>query len=132
MAKITFTQDAIEDLEQLDSSGRRLVLGKLRMLDTNAEAGQPLGSRKLVNLTGLRKLVAGNRTYRIIYRVEKDGSVVVIWVIADRVDDECYELAIKRLEELGNHPVAKDVATAVQQMRPGTAKDVTRIRPGWK
>jgi mRNA interferase RelE/StbE len=41
--------------------------------------------------------VVGDRDYRIVYRVEPDGSVVVVCVIARRGDDEVYQLAVSRL-----------------------------------
>jgi mRNA-degrading endonuclease RelE of RelBE toxin-antitoxin system len=82
--EISFIDAAIEDLESLDGSALRLVLGKLRILETNAEAGQPLGRRRTGDLTNYRKLVVGDRDYRIVYRVDTDGGVCVIWVIAAR------------------------------------------------
>ncbi|MGH3684006.1 MAG: type II toxin-antitoxin system RelE family toxin [Pseudonocardiaceae bacterium] len=47
-----------------------------------------MGSKLSGNLTTFRKLVVGDRGYRIVYRVDPDGSVVVVWVIGRRSDDE--------------------------------------------
>ena len=33
-----------------------------------------------------------------MYRIESDGTVVVVWVIALRSDSEAYELAVSRLQ----------------------------------
>lgn len=128
MADIYFLDEAIEDLHGLDAGAQRLVLGKLRKLFDNPEAGQPLGRRSGGNLTGFRKLVVGNREFRVIYRTEATGDICVIWVIANRADDACYELAIARLELLGNAPQAKQLADALQQLRP-SVQQVIRIRP---
>ncbi|MGH3438402.1 MAG: type II toxin-antitoxin system RelE family toxin [Sciscionella sp.] len=98
MAEVLLTDDAREDLHSLDGSERRLVLKALAKLRIDpAKRGAPLGRRSSGNLTSFRKLVVGDRAYRVIYRVERDGTVVVVWVIAQRADDECYELAIARL-----------------------------------
>lgn len=107
MAKVELTSDAREDLRDLDGSTRVIVLKALRKLETKPEKrGEPLGGSKLGNLTTFRKLVVGDRDLRIVFRVEPDGTVVVVWVIARRVDDECYELALSRLH------LAKDRTSA--------------------
>lgn len=129
MADITFLDQAIEDLEDLDGSAQRLVLGKMRVLIANPEAGQPLGRTTTGNLTGFRKLVVGNRDYRIVYRIEDDGTVCVVWVIGPRSDDRCYETALERLRELGDRPQAKRLADALEGLRPRTRKQVVKIRP---
>lgn len=99
MARVELTEDAREDLRDLDGSARVLVLKALRKLETEPEQrGAPLGSRATSNLTTFRKLVVGDRDYRIVYRVEADGTVVVVWVIARRADDEVYQLAMSRLQ----------------------------------
>lgn len=98
MAKVVLTNEAKEDIRDLDRSAQTRVLRKLKELETDPEKrGQPLGSKAGGNLTGLRKLVVGDRQYRIVYRVEQDGSVVVVWVIGERADDRCYELASARV-----------------------------------
>jgi len=102
MAEVQITADALEDLRDLDGSARKQVLKALKKLEDEPEKrGQPLGSRNDgQNLTGLRKLVVGDRDYRIVYRIEPSGDVAVIWVIAKRDDDEVYELAMARLRTL--------------------------------
>src|SRR5450830_1591457 len=87
MAKVLLTDDALEDLRGLDGSARALVikaLGKLR--DSPELRVAPLGIRRTGNLAGFRKVVVGDRQYRIVYRVEVDGTICVVWVIGSRVD----------------------------------------------
>jgi mRNA interferase RelE/StbE len=99
MARVFLTEDAKEDLRNLDGAARVLVAKALVKLEDEPEKrGAPLGAKATGDLTGLRKLVVGNRTYRIVYRVEPDGSVCVIWVIAKRADSEVYALAVSRLK----------------------------------
>ena len=57
-----------------------------------------MGSNLGGNLTGFRRAVVGNRTYRIVFRVESDNTVCVVTVIAKRADDEVYRLALARLQ----------------------------------
>ncbi|MEU8631618.1 type II toxin-antitoxin system mRNA interferase toxin, RelE/StbE family [Amycolatopsis sp. NPDC048633] len=108
MARVYLTDDAKEDLRDLDGSARKIVLKALVKLEEEPEQrGQPLGSRADGNLTTFRKLVIGDRDYRAVYRVEEDGTVVVVWVIKERADGECYELAVNRLRLHGDRQMAE-------------------------
>lgn len=112
-ARILLLPEAVEDLEDLDGSSRKLVFKALRKLETDPmERGAPLGS----TLTTFRKLVVGNRQFRIVYRVEADGTVVVVWVIASRVDSECYELAMARLETYRDRAVSEELRLLLQNV----------------
>lgn len=107
MAKVQLTSDAREDLRDLDGSARQVVLKAIKKLEKEPEKrGLPLGSRQASNLTTFRKLVVGDREYRVVYRVEQDGTVVVVWVIGRRADNECYELALSRLRLHGDQELA--------------------------
>ncbi|GGS12881.1 type II toxin-antitoxin system RelE family toxin [Actinokineospora fastidiosa] len=107
MARVELTADAREDLRDLDGSTRKIVIKALKKLETEPDKrGEPLGGRRLGNLTTFRKLVVGDRDIRIVYRVEPDGTVVVVWVIGRRVDDECYELAVSRLRMAADRSLA--------------------------
>lgn len=112
MARVVLTGDAREDLRDLDGSARKIVIKALEKLGENPEQrGQPLGNQSGGgNLVTFRKLVVGDRDYRIIYRVEPDGSVCVVWVIGKRVDRACYELAVARLQVSGDQKFADEFA----------------------
>lgn len=98
MARVVLTPAAKEDVRGLDGSARMLVLKAMKKLEDHPESrGAPLGSRSDSNLTGFRKLVVGDRQYRIVYRVEADGSICVVWVVGTRVDAECYDAAKARV-----------------------------------
>lgn len=98
-ARILLLDEAKEDLRDLDGAARRIVAKGIEKLRTEpAQRGAPLGSRSPGNLTGLHKLVVGNREFRIVYDVRDDGTIVVVWVIGRRADDEVYRLAVSRLE----------------------------------
>lgn len=108
MATVVLTDDAKEDLRDLDGSARKAVAKALKKLETSPEQrGEPLGNTAGGNLATFRKLVVSDRDYRVVYRIELDGTVVVVWVIAKRADSEAYELAVQRLRL---HPDAEMVA----------------------
>ena len=91
-------------------------LGKLR---TEPEKrGQPLGSNLGGNLTGLRKLVVGDREYRIVYHVDSAGDVCVVWVVAKRTDNEVYELAKARISLCADGKVKATLSNLVEALWP--------------
>ena len=99
MARVELTDDAIEDIRDLDGSARKIVLKALKKLEQEPDQrGLPLGNNPRGNLTGLRKLVIGDRDYRAVYRVDDNGEVVIVIVVARRADQEVYDLAIARLQ----------------------------------
>ena len=105
MARVVLTDEAREDIRDLDRSSQKKVLKKLKELEVEpGKRGQPLGSRAGGNLTGLRKLIVGDRQFRIVYRVDSDGTVCVVWVIAERADDRCYDLAMQRIQMYSGDP----------------------------
>lgn len=115
-ARVLLTEEAREDLHDLDGAARRIVAEGLMKLRTDPQLrGQPLGSRASGDLTTFRKLVVGNRTYRIVYRVESSDTVVVVWVIGKRADQEAYELAMTRLRMHGNATV-RGLAASLQDL----------------
>lgn len=119
MPEVQLTSDALEDLKDLDGAARQLVLKALRKLESDPELrGAPLGaSTSTGDLTTFRKLVVGNRDYRIIYRVQSDGTIVVVWVIAKRADAEVYELAAARLRTHGDRAIADELLTMLDSVK---------------
>ena len=99
MADVLLTDDAKEDLSDLDGSVRNIVLkaiGGLRYEPENR--GLPLGSRAIEHRTGLRQLVVGDRKYRVVYNVDSAGNVRIIWVIGSRTDQQFYDMAKARIQ----------------------------------
>ncbi|MDI2027476.1 type II toxin-antitoxin system RelE/ParE family toxin [Saccharopolyspora sp. TS4A08] len=130
MAKVELTDEAREDLKELDGSARKQAAKALKKLECEFELrGQPLGSRGSGNLTTFRKLVVGNRDYRIIFRVEPDGTIVVVWVIASRTDDECYELALSRLQLHSDRARAEAAADLVARVWNRAPQDRSQTNP---
>jgi mRNA interferase RelE/StbE len=116
MARVTLSEEAREDFFDLDGSARRLVAKALKKLETDPDQrGQPLGNRTGRDLTTFRKLVVGDRDYRIIYRVETDNTVVVVWVIGKRADAEAYELAMSRIR-LHDRAAVRQLAASLEEI----------------
>ena len=117
MARVVLTDDAKEDLRNLDGAARKLVAKKLKQLEDEPEKrGAPLGSRSSSNLTTFRKLVVGDRDYRIVYRVEPDGTVCVVWVIGRRSDNEVYQMALVRLKMLARDDLTADLTGLLKRV----------------
>lgn len=113
MARVQLTAEAREDVRDLDGSAKKLVLKALKKLEENpGQRGAPLGG----GLATFRKLVVGDREYRIIYRVEQDDTVVVVWVIAKRADAECYQLAMSRLATMRDRHIAGDFTLLMREV----------------
>lgn len=113
--RVELLPEAADDLRDLDRSEQILVVKGLRKLETEPEQrGAPLGSKSRTgDLTTFRKLIVGNRQYRIVYRVETD-KIVVVWVIAARSDDRCYELAVARLRMHPNQALAAELSNMLR------------------
>ena len=116
MAEVFLTEDAKEDLRDLDKSAQTQILkGLVKLREEPEKRGLPLGNKAATDLTGLRKLTVGNRAYRIVYRVEDDGSVCVVWVIGRRADNEVYEMAMARLRTHSDSKMAQQLKPLVEQ-----------------
>lgn len=119
MAKVQLTEEAREDFRDLDGAAKRIVAKGLKKLETDPHLrGAPLGSRAGGDLTTFRKLVVGDRDHRIVYRIEADGTVVVVWVIGKRADGEAYELAMSGLRLHGD-PTVRALSTSLEELWKG-------------
>lgn len=120
MAVVELTSEAKEDLRDLDGSAQKIVAKGLKKLEDEPEKrGAPLGASTKGDLSTFRKLVVGKQQYRIVYRVEPDGSVCVVWVIAERVDQVVYDLAVSRLTLYSERT---DLADQLEQIIEGARK----------
>lgn len=125
--RVELTLDAVNDLEACLKTGSisKFLAKLVRLEDVGKDAGQPLG----IDLTGLRKIVVGDRTWRIVFRTDPADSVATVLAIAKRDDAEVYELATRRLQTLGNNPEVVTLAAAlVQLLRPPRGQTKKRSR----
>jgi mRNA interferase RelE/StbE len=123
VARVELTDDAKDDIRGLDGSVRTRVLKDLKKLETSpSDRGQPLGSRDIGNLTGLRKLYVGPRKgYRAVFATKGD-AIALVMVVAARSESECYELAVTRIRLLADAGQRSEVAALLTEMIRGAAK----------
>ena|SRR5438067_7117526 len=110
--RVELVADAISDLEGLVASGNvaRFLAKLVRLEEIGKDAGQPLGHQ----LVGLRKIVVGDRNWRIVFKMNANDTVATVWVIGDRNDSACYEDAVRRLKALGDsNPEVSGLATVI-------------------
>lgn len=114
-------EPAFEDLQRIlkrDPQVVRAALKKMMLLEQEPEAGQPPHG----GLAGWRKLVVGNRRWRVIWRVshEECGRVVVdvaeVWAVGARKDAEVYREMAERVASLPTSPSTMALADVVERL----------------
>ncbi|GAB3080223.1 type II toxin-antitoxin system RelE family toxin [Corynebacterium aquatimens] len=104
-ARIRLLSEAVADVERLvrkDPSVGRAILLKMLLLERAPHAGEPL----LGDLIGFRKLVVGNRNYRIVWREETDSrfqpvlTVAEVWAVGERENEHVYKVLRDRTDEI--------------------------------
>ncbi len=96
-----YIPEAQQDFDRLDGSQKKIVrkaIEKVRQnpLPVEGDYGKPLGNKDGHNLTGLLKIKILAAGIRIVYKLERQGEIMVLVVIGMRGDDEVYEIAEKR------------------------------------
>lgn len=117
-AEVWLTDPAVEDLQRLDGTALVWALKKMLLLERNPQAGEPL----LGELIGYRKLVVGNRDWRLIWRTTRDvrGALVVeiaeVWAVGARSDAAVYNEMAQRVATLQDTAVRRSLAEVVGQL----------------
>ncbi len=116
------TDAAIADLDLLARSGNpqvvRWALKKCLMLERDPEAGDVLRGA----LIGFRKLVVGDRDWRVVWRVTHDASgativdVAQVWAVGARSDSEVYVEMRQRVAMLGRDPRTVPLSEAIESL----------------
>jgi mRNA interferase RelE/StbE len=107
-------------------------------LARNPYAGVPLGDQ----LVGFRKIVVGNRDWRIVWRVEvlDNGDTLIdiaeVWAVGARSDDEVYDEMVRRVKSLDMaQPESASLAEVVKALVGARqAPDITKRAepvPAW-
>lgn len=110
------------DLETMQRKGDpqvvRWALKKCLLLERDPEAGDELRG----GLIGFRKLVVGDRDWRVVWRVTSDevGRTVVdvaeVWAVGARSDAEIYTEMQQRVATLKGEPKTIALADALQAL----------------
>ncbi len=113
--RVELTDDAQADLVGCAASGNlaRFLKKLIRLEEVGKDAGLPLAR----GLTGWRKIVVGDRNWRIIFTMDAEETTATIWVIGDRDDAECYEEAQRRLTMTGeSQPIVASLASVLVEL----------------
>ncbi len=112
--RVRFLPGAIDDLralERRDPQIVRLVFAKILLINENPYAGEPL----LGGLVGFRKLVIGDRHWRIVWRIADDGGIEIaeVWGVGARQRAAIYA---EIEERLANHPAESPLARGLADL----------------
>lgn len=99
--RIELIPAAQEDYRKLDGRIRKDVNKKIDKLKKNPFAGDELGNKNNINLTGFYKLYACNKSIRIVYRLitPEKIEIVEIWGIGKREKSEIYKIVADRVKK---------------------------------
>lgn len=106
-ARVRLTKEAVEDLRRLEKKDPQIVRSifrKMLLLEQSPYAGEPL----LGSLVTFRKLIIGDRDYRIVWRVTNDErfrpvlEIAEVWAAGARSDAAVYREMVHRAELLEN------------------------------
>jgi mRNA interferase RelE/StbE len=124
--RVELIDEAVIDLADLVESGNiRQFFRKLLEIEAyGALAGEPLGR----NLVGWRKLMVGNRNWRIVFRVDKGAEVATICVIGDREDAACYEEAQRRAKQKNDADATSLAASMMEVLGSRKERNAARIK----
>jgi mRNA interferase RelE/StbE len=110
--RVELTDEALDDPKRYAQSGNlaRFLKRLLHLEAAGEQAGQPLGGA----LAGWRKLVVGDRDWRVVYRMNREKTIATVWVIGDRADAACYQEAERRVAAMsGQPPETESLAAAI-------------------
>lgn len=138
-AHLRFTSAALGDLHALfdkDPQIVRAVLKKCLLLERDPLAGEAL----LGDLVGYRRLVVGDRRWRIVWRVIAEVSLGVeiaeVWAAGVRSDGEVYAEMRSRIEVATDGPLTQALSEIVHRFAPGAGLETNPEPapdpvPGW-
>jgi mRNA interferase RelE/StbE len=99
---VKFIPEAVQDYQGLDGSVKKQVNAKIDKLKENPYLGEMLGNKNDLALSGFYKIYVAKKTYRIVYRLTKEGQIeiVEIWGIGCRDKLEIYKIVSKRINDI--------------------------------
>lgn len=104
--ELQYLPDAEKDYKSLSRRQQLLVDKAIKKVKTNplpqseGGYGKPLGNKRGANLTGYLKVKLRDEGIRIVYKLIRTDTTMLIVVIGMREDDEVYETAKKRIKKI--------------------------------
>ena len=100
--ELVYLPEAAKDIKDLDRSQQIIVIKALEKVKTNplpqdeGGYGKPLGHKHGRNLTKLLKIKLRGEGIRIVYRLIRTETKMLLVVVGVREDEEVYEIALRR------------------------------------
>ncbi|MBQ6442403.1 MAG: type II toxin-antitoxin system RelE/ParE family toxin [Lachnospiraceae bacterium] len=100
--KVVYLPEAAKDLDNLSHQQQIIVKKAVKKVQENplpqsdGGYGKPLGHKHGLNLTNLLKIKIRGEGIRIVYKLVKTESQMLVIVVGVREDDEVYEIAYSR------------------------------------
>ena len=101
--ELDFLPEAAKDIKGLDRSQQIIVDKALKKVKTNplpqdeGGYGKSLGHKHGRNLTNLLKVKLRGEGIRIVYRLIRTETKMLVVVVGVREDEEVYEIALRRV-----------------------------------
>lgn len=102
--KVEYTEDALDDLAHIDTSARKVIVKTILRVAENplprseGGYGMPLGNKRGMNLTNLMKIKLLKLGYRVVYKLKRTESSMLIIVVGIRAEEEVYRMAYERMK----------------------------------
>ena len=102
--EIKYIPEAEKDLDSLSHNQQIIVDKAIKKIKSNplpqreGGYGKPLGHKRGTNLTGYLKVKLRKEGIRIVYKLIRTESKMLVVVIGMREDDEVYEIARNRIK----------------------------------
>ena len=99
---VQYLPEADRDLDNLSRTQQVMVKKAIAKVQQNplpqseGGCGKPLGHKRGLNLTGLLKIKLRGAGIRIVYKLMKTESGILIIVVGIREDEEVYQIAHSR------------------------------------
>lgn len=103
MWKVSYFEEALEDLKKMDNSQRKQVFKAIDKVKTNplpqneGGYGKPLGNKRGNNLTNPYKIKLKKSGIRVVYQIIRVKDTMEIIIVSMREDEKVYEDAQKRI-----------------------------------
>ena len=105
--RLKYLPEAVKDLKGLSGSQRIMVAKAIDKVLENplpvqeGGYGKPLGNKNGNDLSGFFKIKLKSAGIRVVYKIYKTETEMLVVVIGARADDEVYDTASHRAEKHG-------------------------------
>lgn len=103
--EVKYLPEADKDYDALSRKQQIIVDKAIKKVKTNPLSifeggyGKPLGHKRGINFTNFLKIKIRREGIRIVYRLERTETRMLVIVIGMREDEEVYEIAQRRLKK---------------------------------